>query len=815
MVQRLLAWATLLALVGLGVHGLLGGGLFAQPVWEPGGFERLLAFAASYAGLSALLIWRAPAAWLPTLGGATLLYAMAAVGVWPVLALGYFGLSAYACGALWFRRFPDFARRSPQLTIVTGVGTWIFFVMLTAAVPMHYRALYWVLAGVPVALALRYQFIPAFRLSYPKARGDVAALAVGLFPLLCHCLAALKPEVSPDGLAMHLVVPARMLSAQRWDFDVREFAWAVTPMGADWLYSIGWLLAGEACARLLNFALLALVAWILYERLHARVPGWMVALLLAAFTSTPLTQHVAGSLAVESVTALLLLGAVLLLRVHLKERRGVFFYACAFLAGLALATRMGAAAYVVPLAVAAVVQVRFRHLIVGLPILVGAAAPPYVAAWWRTENPLFPYFNAWFRSSLFDVTRNLADTRFEAPLHWNTWYDLTFHTRRFTAGLDGGFGFFFFLLVPVAIVGVRRRWPKTGFVVLFVAIAGALASYLGQPNLLSLFPALPLLTLLIGISAASFRAHDPLLARVVGAAAGVTVLLNLAFLPAVGNGHKGFFLNQVLDRRAVETYLVREAPERVLVDWLNANDPQARAAWLEGNAIADFHGQSFSNTWHSRFFQRRLGESTAPEGHGWLARDLRIGYFIAPAAGSRRALTNVFTREFLDSQTELLRTAGDMELRRYAPPNPRAHPAARAFAPPGQHDEVSHYTHFSGRWERDTGAAEAYLGTLVHSNDTRSRLQIRFRGEAVRLVYTAAANRCPALVSIDDQGEQEFSENAAQTTWQAVSPPFRAAAAGDHVLQLRFPQGVSKTPLASCFLDLDGFIVEAGPGRLP
>ena len=724
------------------------------------------------------------------------------------LALGYFGLSAYSTGALWFRRWPDFSKRAPQLVVCTGLGSWIFFVMLFSAVPLHYRALYWVLVAVPIVIALRYQFIPAFHLPQTASRKDLAATAVGLFPLFCHWLVVLKPEVSSDGLAMHMVIPTRLLTEHRWAYDVREFAWAVMPMGGDWLYSIGWLLAGEACARLLNFALLVLIVWTLWERLHARVPGWVTALLLAAFSSTPLVQRVTGSLYVENVTAVLLLGSVLLLRVYVQQRRGVFFYACAGLAGLAISTKVGAVAFVVPLAVAAVIQVRFGHLMLGLPVLLATAAPPYVAALLRAENPLFPFFNAWFHSSLFDSNTNFRDMRFDSPLSLSTWYDLTFHSSRFIEGHDGAFGFFFFLLAPLALVGWRQRWPKTGKVLLWVAPVGLILSFLGQSNLRFLYPALPLLTLLIGIAAASYRMHDPRLATLVGWLAGATALLNLAFLPAAGRGHGDFALNPLSSRAETFAYLTRQAPERLLVGWLNAREPAARVAWLEGNAIADFRGQSFSNTWHSRFFQRRLAESTAPEGHTWLMRDLHIGYVIAPTADSARSVSNVFTREFLSGYTEPVLAVGDMELRRFHPPEPTsAGPAAR-FAPAGTHDDDSEFIHFAGRWQRDSQFPAAHRGTLVYSNDTRSRLTIRFHGSSIRLLYTAAANRCPALLSIDDRPEVPLNQNAPETAWQTLSPLFPAPGEGDHILQMRFPQSVAKTATAPCFLDLDGYVVQ-------
>ncbi|MBI5084436.1 MAG: hypothetical protein HZB13_07555, partial [Acidobacteria bacterium] len=699
-------------------------------------------------------------------------------------------------------------RRSPHLTILTGLATFVFFVLATARWPIHYAALYWLLPAFPIVYALRHQYLPDFKFDYPRTPGDLAPLSVALFPLVCLWLIALKPEVSSDGLAMHMVIPARMAWAHAWNFDVQEFTWAVMPMGGDWAFSIAWLMGGEAAARLLNFAVLCLIAWIIFERLHARVPNWMTAALTGAFLSTPLTQHVTGSLFVENVVALWILGAALILRVYVKERRAVFLYAFAFFCGMAAASKFGALAFVVPLLLAACVQAKIRHLAIAVPLAAAVGSIPYVEAVLRTANPLFPFFNSYFNSPFYDKLTNFRDVRFETPIAWTTWYDITFHSSRFIEGQDGSLGFLFFILIPICLVGLRRRWPRTGFVLLWVGLAGSVISFMGQSNLRYLYSALPLFTLLIGVTIASFRLRSPRLGQALAGTAALAFLLNLVFLPAAGWYHKNFTFNRAFNPKAVANYLTASAPERKLVDWLNVNDPAARVAWMEGNAIADFHGRAFTNSWHSDQFYRRLRESTAPEGHGWLAQDLKIGYFIAPAPGSWRALTNVYTREFLDRFTRPVIASSDLELRRWSPPDPGITGPPPPHAPPGEYDEISAYTHFTGHWARDLQFHQAYRGTLVYGNDSRSRLLIRFNGTAVRLKYTAAANRCTALISIDEGEEFPFSQFSQETRWQALSPRFAAAAPGEHLLQLRFPQDRSKTAISSCYIDLDGFVVE-------
>ncbi|MGJ5813190.1 hypothetical protein [Paludibaculum fermentans] len=807
MVQRALAWAVLAILLLLTIFGIVHNGLAGQRVWTAAGLVRFAIFGVLYGLFTAAMLRLAPRWYLPALAGVTLVYTVLTVGPLAPLAVGYLGASSFAVGGIWFRRHPEFTARNPQIAMLTGLATYVFCVLVTASLPIHYRVLYWILPAIPIYYALRYQWLPKLEFEYAKTAHDLIPMSVALFPLVCHWLVSLKPEVSADGLAMHMVIPARMTYAHAWSFNIHEFIWAVMPMGGDFLYSIGWQMAGEYGARLLNLGLLALIVWILMERLHARVPGWISGVLVAAFLSTPLTQHVTGSLFVENLEAVLLLGAALLLRIHVKERRGVYFYASCFLAGMALATKVGALAFVLPLLVAAVILVKFRHLVLGLPIAVLVGGYTYFAAWLRTSNPVFPFFNAVFHSPLYDAQRNFTDPRFTAPATWRAWYDMTFHTSRYLEGLDGGLGFFFFLLAPVALIGVRRRWPRTGFVLLWVGVTGLALTFAGQSNVRYAYPALPMLTLLIGVAISSFRAHGPDLGKALGCAAGLTVVLNLCFLPAAGWYHRDFAFNQILGRAQVDAYLAEIAPERKLVDWLNANDPNARAAWMESNAIADFHGYAYTNSWHSVLFSTRLRDSTSPEGHSWLAQDLKIKYFVAPSASSAKPATNVYSRDFLDAFTKPVVTFGDVELRVWSPPEPGMQGPPPAHAPPGSYDEVSRYSHYSGRWSRDLQFTQAYQGTLVYTNDTRSRLLIRFHGRSIQLRYTAAANRCSGLVSIDEGEEKALNEFSLETKWQTLSPEYSALSEGDHLMQMRFPQGVSKLPIASCYLDLDGFVV--------
>jgi len=802
--QRGIIWSLLVLLVVLCVYGLVVNRPWHQPIWAPEGLHRFLIFAAIYAGIVICGVALAPRWLLPAMAAGAFLYSGLAVGWLAPLAVAYIGAGCYALGVVWFRRAPNLIRDQAPLVIVTGLATWVSFVLLTARWPLHHTLVYWLAPLIPIYYALRNQHVPTLRGPAAVERHVVAAQALALFPLFCHWLVALEPEISADGLAMHMVIPARMAARGAWTFDPSEFAWAVMPMGGDWAWSIAWLLGGEAAARLLNVALLGLIAWMVWDRLHTRVPAWTAAALLAALLSTPLVQLVTGSLFVENFAAVLILGAVLLLRIYAKQRRPGIYMACALLCGVAAASKFGAWAFVVPLLIAAMLAVKLRTQLAGLAIVLLIGSAPYVEAWFRTGNPLFPFFNATFKSPYFPI-ENLRDARFLTPLSWHTLYDLTFHTSRFIEGQDGGAGYFYFLFVPLALVGWRRHWPRVGLVLMWVGLAGSALTLAGQSNLRYIYAALPLFTVLAGVLIASIRAHAVALGNTLGGVAAAVALLNLAFLPAAGYYHKDFYTNRVLAPSAVKTYVLHHAPERVLVVWLNAHAPSSRVAWLDGNAIADFRGRPFTNSWHSEQFCKHLREARNTSDVTALCEELKINYFIAHSAGKAERLTNVHSLSFLLDNTEPITAAGDVELRRW---RRGAGMPQRVYAQPGEYDELNAYTRYEGPWTRDLQFTEAWHATLAYSNNNTSRVTIRFHGNAVRLRYTAAANRCLAQVQIDGGAPEALNQYAPATRWATLSQSFRAASQGDHELLLRFPPSDRVAAVGGCFIDLDGFQVE-------
>ena len=266
-----------LCVLGVEVYGFCRGHLFAQHVWDPDGLKKLGRLGGWYLAVGGSLLLVAP--WVlaaVTFALAATLTAVA-VGIQPVLAVLFFLISACALGMRILGRDTEESAETHLLATLLGAAFYIFVMTLLARLPVHYAASWAALLAIPILLDLRgagrrlLYWGGLIRSLELRAWTDRAGFALLSFVLVMHWLVVLKPERSADGMAMHLAIPANIARNHAMTFQPAVFVWSVMPMGADWTYSIVYLLGGEFAARLLNFAALLLVLALLYCVVRRRV----------------------------------------------------------------------------------------------------------------------------------------------------------------------------------------------------------------------------------------------------------------------------------------------------------------------------------------------------------------------------------------------------------------------------------------------------------------------------------------------------------------------------------------------------------------
>jgi putative flippase GtrA len=818
--------AVFAAALAVEAHGFLTATLFSQDVWEPIGVKRFLKYIGMFLGASVPLLMMVPWSYATAICGLTAVGTAFAIGPLPLLAVAFYLLSACALGSLLLGRKHGDAPEEQLFATLIGAAVWIFAMTLVARIPVNYPAAWAGLLAVPVLLDWRgagrrlgrwWQVLRAAELGGYAER---AAFAAVVFVLLAHWFVALMPETSADGLAMHLAIPANIAANHALTFQPSRFVWAVMPMGADFSYSIVYLMGGEYAVHLLDYVLLLLFLAVLYFALRRLVCRAAAFWLLALFASTPLVQLVTGSLFVENMLAAMVVGmmAALWRFGGTGERR--FLYLAAALGGTAMATKFGALAFVaLAIPFAAIEAARHWKSLGPRPaaacalaavLLVGLAAPPYAIAYAKTGNPLFPFLTDKIPSPLIPPNAGMVDERFKRPLSWNTLYDLTFRSSLTYEGRNGSFGFQYLVLAPLGVAAllVVRRRPGNGnsaASAVVVALGAGAIIMATQPNARYVYAALPLLSVpfaaLLGWASGTRWLYRALMAFVVAC-----VVLNLRFMPSASYYHRDFSLRLPFSRAERDRFRAANAPVREVIACFNSKHTNSAVMLTAESAIAGLNGDVYENHWHQINTYWRIRDMKTVADMVRLMQSWHVEYFISPKPGVGDEIKPAVFKEMLERCTQpVFQQGGEYLAQLQSDCRPREERTA-LLVHRGSYDDFDPALLYRGDWTNDKNFAEADRHTVSYSDAPGAEVEIAFEGKALTYVYTKAQNRGIASVTVDGVDRGTVDLYSAETKWQSRTR-FCCFGAGRHVAVIRLT-GRANPQSRGKFIDLDSFTVE-------
>jgi hypothetical protein len=818
------AWTVLFLILIVEIHGFVRTGIFAQEMWSPIGLHRLGWLIIAYCVLAGTIL-KFRATWCgPVLLAVTIPWTYLVVGITPLLAVLLFLFASWTLGTLVFGRYLLSSDRTDQiLALLLGVGVYSFLQGLMAHIPVNSSVSALLMLSAPLVIqpsVTRQRFIEIVAGARHLARMDgifQGALAWIGFPVIACWLVALKPEVSTDGLAMHLAIPAFVAEHHYWGFDFQQTLWAVMPMGGDWCYTLVYLLGGEHAARLLNLAFLILIATLIFLISRRILPIDGSALLSGLFLTTPLVQLVTGSLFVENFWALLVLGAFAALLRTYDSRPPATPCMAGILLGIAISAKFGAIAFAVPLAVIACwltwrqsshsVAKSLPAILLFFCFLAVFAAQPYLNAFLKTGNPVFPFLEETFPSPYFDSSWFLDDVRFQRPVNFRFLYDLTFHTDRYMEGQAGAAGFQYLLLVPVCLALLFCSGGRyVGWMAFAVAVPAAWLTFIQQANLRYGYAAMPLLTVAFGAALGGCRTRHQHLYRFVMTLCVTVAIMNVYFSNASGSLHRDFWLNPLnpIERqRYLETY----APVRALVDHLNDTAPGEAVIFIGTNQIAGLNGRALTSTWHNKPIARRLETANSIEELLKVANDFKVQYFITPNP-ENSALPLPMFGPFLTAFTQpdyrsgsfyiaKLKSdfAGDAGLRhaREIQANETASLASLQITPlrasrptlaAGYYDDDDPKLIYHGPWEHTKQYPKARGSSISYSTAIGGALEFSFVGRELTYVYTRAYNRGKASVNIDGEDVAIIDQYGPGIDWQ-IAKSWSGFSPGIHDVLIR------------------------------
>jgi hypothetical protein len=293
---------------------------------------------------------------------------------------------------------------------------------------------------------------------------------------------ALTPTIDPDGLTYHLTAPKRWLAGGSLSYLPTYFP-TNGPMGAEMLFTMALVFAGDIAAKLLHFSLGLAGAGAIYAAGRRYWGRTVSALAVTLYLFGPGgLGTVLGFAYVEGATAFAAAASILAWMIWFQERRAGWLRCSSLLAGIAVSFKIVAALF--PLALGALTflalwdqsgrrkdaLVTVLQKLAGLVPFVAAPVVPWlVRSLIVTGNPVFPLFATLIPSR--DLSPALASRyeQFNRYFLWGTTVGAEWSLERRQAILVVvAIG----ILLAGALVAVRfRGWMARSFVVVLSATA--------------------------------------------------------------------------------------------------------------------------------------------------------------------------------------------------------------------------------------------------------------------------------------------------------------------------------------------------------
>ena len=386
------------------------------------------------------------------------------------------------------------AARDVALRFVAGAALLSAAVFLLCAAGAVLPWTFALLGGSILAVAWR-------RLAATEARipplGRLLAAAFAVY-LVLYFANAMAPEFSYDGSRYQLGLAARYLREHGFH-RITDNLYACLSQGVEMLYLFAFAFGRHSAAAMVHFTFLVALAWLMLR--YARRAGFPLAGACASLLvfASPAVGVDGTSAYIDVAVAAVAFALFWLLQLWDETRAPRLLIAVGLVAGFAYAAKY-TAWLAVPYAVGFVAwkSRRLRDVLV-----VGACAAVLIAPWmlknWLwVQNPVAPFYNAWFPNPYFTVA-------FEREYRQHMmWYNLRSHwqlplvatTYGSLSGLIGPV----FLLSPIALWSLRRREGRQLLLAALVFGAG----YFSNIGTRFLIPALPFLALAMALALRRF-----------------------------------------------------------------------------------------------------------------------------------------------------------------------------------------------------------------------------------------------------------------------------------------------------------------------
>ena len=540
--------------------------------------------------------------------------------VWSLLVVLGFFLSSYVLGHYFLKMIKIF-NTNILISILIGVVLYGSTISILVHFPINYPAIYGLAMLIPILLGRQLiADIPVITLKKTKTDKKFNLVSLAILSLVAmHCLVTLMPEVGHDALAMHLFIPHHVFYNHEWGFDVDKYVWATMPMLGDWVYTFVYMLGGESAARLINFSFILMLSYLVYDLVlwakgNNKGAKWAALILL----SSPLTLTESSTLFIESIWSVFVVAGVmvvmkLMLVNHTNNKN--YLIVAAVLFGGALATK-AVTLMVLPILLVLLIfyykawflSIRMNALTFSIVIFLLIGGMPYLNAYIITDNPVLPFFNAFFQSAYYPAVNFSASAFFEKGVTWDTIYRVTFDSGKYLESAPGAGGFQWLLLLFPALILFTLTKNKRGLWLMVIALISITFVFQQTAYLRYIYPLYAILIASIGlfISIIMSSNYQQAIKMFVLAISTMVVFFNVLFIKS-GTNYADINLSALASSEGKYRYLESRMPIRNAIDFVNkVNINKDPVAVFTSPLVAGLNANALHPNWYNYKFQKMI-----------------------------------------------------------------------------------------------------------------------------------------------------------------------------------------------------------------
>ncbi|MEO8025063.1 MAG: glycosyltransferase family 39 protein [Bryobacteraceae bacterium] len=317
---------------------------------------------------------------------------------------------------------------------------------------------------------------------------------------------AMAPEMSPDGTTYHLGLVARYLRGHGFE-RITTNMYASLSEGVEMLYAFAFAFGKHSAAAMVHFSLTVTLAVLILcygRRIGKPLAGIVASILVYA---SPVVGIDGTTAYIDAAVGTILFSVFYLVQIYLEERQAGLLAPIGLAAGFAFAAKYTSflaipyALVMVGWAARKLDRGKLKAVAVVAVCAFLVAVPWPAKNWIWMQNPLAPFFNAWFPNPYVHVLfekeyrENMANYGLK-DLKAIPW-EVTVSGEHLTGFLGPAF-----LLVPLGLIALRRREGR------HLLAAGLLfgATYFGNIGTRFLIPVAPFFALAMALVLAEWKA---------------------------------------------------------------------------------------------------------------------------------------------------------------------------------------------------------------------------------------------------------------------------------------------------------------------